>query len=273
MAFQSMSNSFSADSRATGDEFPFVTLSTFETLAEPASRQSGVEVFTFSPIVTQELKPVWQEYSLAEQSWLQDSRKVAVLNPNGVFNASDYLPGSITPFIYDLVGTAPVPSVGHGPFLPAWQTSPPPFSPGFVNFNTLDATFLPRVFQSMLAVREAVLSGVENFAGLSSTAFKPEDHEEYHKQVVDYDKNETSTTYDHPHSLLMQPIFKTLHDHTSDVVGVLSGVVAWDRYLDDLLPEGINGLTCVLKNTCGQAYTYQLDGNRVSHRRTDRVIL
>jgi hypothetical protein len=63
----------------------------------------------------------------------------------------------------------------------------------------------------------------------------------------------------------MQPIFRELGDvnDSSEVVGVIQGVVPWDRYLTNLLPEGVDGITCVLKNTCGQAFTYELDGNRV----------
>lgn len=46
----------------------------------------------------------------------------------------------------------------------------------------------------------------------------------------------------------------------SGVVGFLTGVVAFDAFLVNLLPEGAEGITVVLENTCGQAFTYKLTG-------------
>jgi hypothetical protein len=86
----------------------------------------------------------------------------------------------------------------------------------------------------------------------------------YHTSLVDWVKDGSSSTYDHPHSLFMQPVFKTLNDESSEIVGFVNGVLPWDRYLNDLLPEGVKGITCVLKNSCGQSFTYTLNGNEVS---------
>ena len=68
----------------------------------------------------------------------------------------------------------------------------------------------------------------------------------------------------HPHALLMVPVFDKLHDPNSDIVAFYMGVVPFDRYFAKLLPEGVDGIFCVLRNSCGQSYTYELDGNRVS---------
>jgi len=42
---------------------------------------------------------------------------------------------------------------------------------------------------------------------------------------------------------------------------VICAVVPWDAYLTNLLPEGRSGVTAVLTNSCGQDFTYMLDGN------------
>jgi len=62
----------------------------------------------------------------------------------------------------------------------------------------------------------------------------------------------------------MVPVFEELNKPDSNIVAYYVGVVPFDRYFAKLLPEGVNGIYCVLRNTCGQAYTYELDGNRVS---------
>ena len=102
-----------------------------------------------------------------------------------------------------------------------------------------------------------------NLTRMGSTAINELEHDEFHAEFVEQMDNST-TGYDHPHSLLMVPVFESLNDRTSPIVGMIFGVVPWDRYLTNLLPEGISGVHCVLKNTCGQAYTYNLIGKKVS---------
>jgi hypothetical protein len=264
LAFKSISNSITAEAKAAGTEFPFVTVPTFETLGMAARRLSGIEVLNFTPIVTLAQVPFWLGYSFGNQNWIHTSRKEAISSGEGTVQVTDYLPGNITQIIYDVGPEGVVPSQGDGPFLPFWQTSPPPFSPSLINYNVLDRPWMNPLFDSMKNIREAIFSGVEDFSDLSETAFKPEDHEAYHTSLVDWVKDGSSSTYGHPHSLIMQPVFKTLNDDSSEIVGFVNGVVPWDRYLIDLLPEGVKGITCVLKNSCGQSYTYVLNANEVS---------
>ena len=40
------------------------------------------------------------------------------------------------------------------------------------------------------------------------------------------------------------------------VLGLVFGVVPWDRYLANLLPEGTSGVYCVLKNTCKWSFAF-----------------
>jgi hypothetical protein len=259
-----MSNSITAEAKASGTVFPFVTVPTFETLGDAARRLSGIEVLAFTPIVTLAQVPFWLDYAFVEQGWIETSREVAISSDEGTVEATDYLPGNITPIIYDVGPEGVGPSQGEGPFLPFWQTSPPPFSPGLINYNVLDRPWMNPLFDGMKIIRKTIFSGVEDFSGLSETAFKPEDHEAYHTSLVDWVKDGSSSTYDHPHSLIMQPVFKTLNDESSELVGFVNGVVPWDRYLIDLLPEGVKGITCVLKNSCEQSFIYVLNANQVS---------
>jgi hypothetical protein len=94
----------------------------------------------------------------------------------------------------------------------------------------------------------------------------PQEHSDFHDGFVDSPSADPLLArYDHPHSVLIQPVFRELGDvnDLSEIVGLIQAVVPWDRYLTNLLPEGVDGITCVLKNTCSQAFTYELNGNRV----------
>jgi phage gp36-like protein len=63
---------------------------------------------------------------------------------------------------------------------------------------------------------------------------------------------------------MFSPIFETLGDESSKLVGMLSSIIAFDNYLSDLLPDGVKGIILVLRNSCGDAATYELTGNKVS---------
>lgn len=55
-------------------------------------------------------------------------------------------------------------------------------------------------------------------------------------------------------------IFEKPHDTTSPIVGVISNPFAWDRALLGLLPDSVYGIYTVIRNSCGQSYTYELNG-------------
>jgi hypothetical protein len=112
------------------------------------------------------------------------------------------------------------------------------------------------------------LSRVEDrLSVISGSAVAAVDHETYHDLYVEKTGNQTAAG--RPHSLLVSPVFGKLGDSNSDIVGFFVGVVAFDVYLANLLPDGLEGIDCVVKNTCGQSYTYGLTGERVSTRCRD----
>jgi hypothetical protein len=77
----------------------------------------------------------------------------------------------------------------------------------------------------------------------------------------------TKTGFEHPHSLVIRPVYEQIHDQTSRIVGLVQAIVAWDVYLVDLLASDLvipkNGFYGVLRNSCGQAYSYSMDGQSV----------
>jgi hypothetical protein len=77
----------------------------------------------------------------------------------------------------------------------------------------------------------------------------------------------TRTGFEHPHSLVIRPVYEQIHDKTSRIVGLVHAIVSWDVYLVDLLASDLiipkNGFRGVLRNSCGQAYTYSMDGHSV----------
>lgn len=69
-----------------------------------------------------------------------------------------------------------------------------------------------------------------------------------------------------PHSVMLIPVKSQLQigaPTAGELVGVLGVVLPWERYLTNAVPEGVAGITAVLENSCGQAFTYLLEGNTV----------
>jgi hypothetical protein len=98
--------------------------------------------------------------------------------------------------------------------------------------------------------------------GLTGLASKAEDHEAFHDKFMV--SSDTESAYNRPHAFFSQPVFREIYDDTSEVVGYINALVPWDIYFANLLPEGVKGIACVASNTCGQNFTYYLDGNKVS---------
>ena len=86
------------------------------------------------------------------------------------------------------------------------------------------------------SMRISVFSMIVDLSRLGSTALNVADHDAFHAQFLE-SMNNTTSGFDNPHSLLMIPVFEKLNDNTSPIVGMMFGVVPWDKYLTNLLPE------------------------------------
>lgn len=67
----------------------------------------------------------------------------------------------------------------------------------------------------------------------------------------------------HPHGAYVEPLVDG-----SRIVGLIYGCVAWDNYILAALPRVFVKGTTVLRNTCGQTFTYRLTGSNTSSEYT-----
>lgn len=95
---------------------------------------------------------------------------------------------------------------------------------------------------------ETLMSKIRPYRALS---------EEQHKKLHD---NKPDEEIAHPHSLVSRVIHEDIGDDDSPVVAIMSGFVAWDASLRNLLPEGVGGVIAVVANNCNQTFTYEIDG-------------
>lgn len=81
-------------------------------------------------------------------------------------------------------------SSGEGS-LQASDMTPPPFFPGFVNYNMKqnDGAFLHTLYDAMDILQEAAFTAVEDISLIANTGVKLEDHEAYHASLVNWVKD------------------------------------------------------------------------------------
>lgn len=232
----------------TGQQFPYVTVPAWETLGESVRRKAGLEALYLSMMLeTPEELQEWSTYSMTNQDWLEQSRATAATSTYGEYNPQNYQTGSISPVVYTLDenGAPSFAFTREPPYAPIWHASPPPFNPAFINFDSWPTGV--NIFGAVSAAREGLYAWPEDLSGFGELVVTVEDHDTLHANLVDYVRDGAESAFDHPHSLRNEPVFEIPNDRTSKIVGYIIGLVPWDRYLIDLLPDGVSGITCVLK--------------------------
>lgn len=137
------------------ETFPFVTIDIFETLGRHAREQSGIESLVYSPIVRDEVRETWENYSVAHQGWIQQSIEQFQPSPNLVssepvqYESMD----SICPFIYSwTTGDTRSPSADSISYAPYWHVSPFPSTSFFINANQFETRFFDKSVFSAVSI-------------------------------------------------------------------------------------------------------------------------
>jgi hypothetical protein len=264
LTMRSCSESISGAAIATNSEFPFVTVPTFEIFGHSVRQKSGAEVLMFTPKVEADEVTLWEEYASANEGWYEESKQLAVSSGESTSVLSDYVPGNISAVIFDpMEGSGSTP-LANPRFYPMWQFSPPPFTPFPLKSDFAQMLDFGDYLKTVNIVREGVMGqAVNERTNMGEAVLNQVDHAAFHDQFVSSAAAESSA-YERPHAFLFQPVFREIYNDTSEIVGTINAFVPWDRYFADLLPEGVKGITCVLKNTCERSFTYYLDGNKAS---------
>ena len=77
-------------------------------------------------------------------------------------------------------------------------------------------------------------------------------HAEFHHNA--------SNAVDYPHTFFFYPVYEKVADFSSNIVAIITGAIAWDASLNNLLPQNVGGLLVTIYNDCNQTYQFELDG-------------
>lgn len=241
-----------------------MTLSSFEVFVRNTRAQASTELVVVAPFVEADQIGEWNDYANKNQGWIDESFEEydagrLDLNP---------IPSSVYRFGRFKGRTVLKPEDGFGevPVAPFWQMSRPPYDTSIINFNSLSEEAYQEMYNAMISTRNWVLGPAGPNVLLDYT-ISEEAHDELHA-ATQVDKNSTGFANNHPHTSLFYPIFRDKNashasgsDVNSPIVAMIINILPWDSYLKRLLPDSVNGIDCVLRNTAGQSFTYHLRGS------------
>lgn len=131
----------------------------------------------------------------------------------------------------------PVYDDSAGPYLPLWQLlSPPPWNGGSINLNYLEFAARPH-FNYIMDTKLPARSPVVNLnIFLEDGIYEPV-------------------------TIFYQPaaVFRDFSD-AREVVAIIQVMLPLRKYFESLLHDDHVGIICVVKNTCGQAFSFKVDG-------------
>ena len=209
----------------------------------------------------------WYERSIAEQRKHEDgghdhhhiSRRTNIFEQNSLQYDEA---GSVTPYIWQFNETSngAVLADQQSLYAPLWQTSPPPSSLSAVNLDLFAVGFVRRIAPIVNATQESLLSesssDLHDFLGIGFGFTNSED------QHVSHNGEASQIS---PHFTILVPVYKpSTTDDPDSIAGIVVGMLPWDLLLNDIFPQDARGIFVVIRNSCGQSFTYFVQDGVVS---------
>jgi class 3 adenylate cyclase len=269
--------------------WPLVTLPDFDMRGGSTRSLADALSIMLLPVVTEETRTSWEEYSVNHQDWIPQPQEEVVDVDVSIAKESEQIAmvarrqqemehqQGIPKEIFNANGTVQ----GPGPFLPLWQMSP--VLPGMTwmfNMDMLSITAYAGGLSAVLEGKGAVLGQVSNLKSgddQSSPALASLHHHLVLSTSTSMSASASTASITGPnkvpHADPVSPLFYPVLDKYGsadadadvNVVAVLATLLSWRSYLNDILSPGVKGVVCVVQNKCGQAFTYQIDGHDATY--------
>jgi hypothetical protein len=247
----------------TGNQtWPFVTINDFEMTSYHVRQQTGIARIEFSPLVLSTQVAAWNAYSQERRGWIDESQSISKTLEEATSTVrrlaedkveEDSVPDVISNEIFRLVNDTAKRTrdiCNSTPCAPIWQVSPMDHVKP-INYNLLSKVAYNRtIYNGVNQSRQCVLGSIE--------------YDETDADLLDRHGSSVDGGSGFAHSVMACPIFGNPTYRTSAIRGYLIAVIDWVRVLSDVMPEGVNGIYAVVRNSCYQNYTFRLDGPDVT---------
>jgi hypothetical protein len=156
-----------------------------------------------------------------------------------------------SPYIQDENGTDST----EGPYAIVWQYAPISPDRSIINYNLFANGDFAEETKPLLLHNYATLSRIHTF---SHDWEKQSRFESFMSEHLHHHTDIQSMAHE-PYVYMHYPVHQDF-GHNSSTVAILTATLYWRHYFQNVLPEGVEGVICVVKNSVGQAFTYQMDG-------------
>ena len=268
-ALASLGAGFTAYSRATENNFPFVVMNDFQQRASTARALSSALAVESCLLVKPDEVQQWNAFSTNNSGWYEEGftyQDQLGYPPQERRTIEELL--SISENITYETGIAnkmfrqrqdqnrtriPVPPLhNEGLSCPVWQSSPVRGT-NFINYDRY-AGFQRPTLELIRTSRKLAIHGF--FAG------QPGDVT-FFKSLLSVSAGKDVYYKGQPFSQVYLPIF---NNFTTDreVVGAITTTMDWSSYFEDIISSSENGEIVFLKNECFGNHSYLIDGNGVT---------
>jgi hypothetical protein len=260
-AIQSVALLLQAYSINMNQTWPFVTLPFYENHISATSSLLGAYGVLFFPIVSTENRIAWENYTIENRGWVNQSYDAQAMLNNGVDNRPklgpndtwvdllwseseqnpdmpDYEIGGIADTIFSTfsdstVDQKPRKETIDGPYYPQWQAAPmSTYYQTSVNLNYARYTdFNESVYISLDTGGSAVLGW----------------------DWTDFQTPGRVTT-------MLYPVFDSFDVLQREVVAFLGVDIFWESYLEGILPNHTKGIYVIVETSCNTTFSFYLDG-------------
>ena len=254
--------------RFTNATWPQVTLPDYAVRVAKIRSLSKAVLFTQYHFVADEQRAKWENYSVANDYWVDESIEVQ--------KKDDTYEGKIVTGYWTRpdIHIDADPYTRPGPYLPKWQQAPviPIYAP--YNWDAMAYPSLANALPFLVGEQRVVMSEVSNLPDLTDpqSILQTEANNLYIKDFIGEDEKPG------PFGDLYYPIIDTAADSvtipnstsgasTSRVVGIFATTFFWGDLLKDILPPGSDGAVVVVENDCNQTFSYKINGASVSQTR------
>jgi hypothetical protein len=147
-------------------------------------------------------------------------------------------------------------------YLPQWQISP--VSQWIaVNNNLLNNTWdKPPLF--CIEHQQAALSPFDYGPPAKTTDILNEPLSAFVAVLMSMREGREVSYEGNPIMFAFMPIYDTFFYNIRKVVGAVSALINFDYYFMNMIPDHINGIIVVLRNTCGEQFTFRTDGTNAA---------
>ena len=253
----SLSTDFTAEFGAS-NTWPFVTMTNFSRRTVGLGYIAKANSLLFAPLVTNTTRVRWEQYAIDNQ-YLVHADDFSATNQTtvGIDGAptathltsseaktleviktecgDSYVPMFVEDGILAYAGKCEKAAAnGPGPFFPIWEMAP--WRARHFMMDLMSFDFLKNQLHAAIEDRKPQLSMTIVTPDLDATAF----------------------------STFLFPVFGGFFTD-APVVGVISLAFLWVDFFKNILPVNAVGLQLVLSNTCGQAFTFELNGPDVTY--------